>query len=60
MFSVGSYLIVEDTNINGHPAYPSFEERGFEAVEEFLSKNHNFSVDTAREKFLILSIHVAI
>jgi len=51
--SVGSYLIVEDTNINGHPAYPSFGESGFEAVEEFLSKNQNFSVDTSREKFLM-------
>ncbi|XHX77935.1 MAG: CmcI family methyltransferase [Stenomitos frigidus ULC029] len=51
--SIGSYLIVEDTNINGHPAYPSFGESGFEAVEEFLSKNQNFSVDTSREKFLM-------
>lgn len=51
--SVGSYLIVEDTNINGHPAYPSFGESGFEAVEEFLSKNQSFSVDTSREKFLM-------
>ncbi|MBD2035779.1 cephalosporin hydroxylase [Leptolyngbya sp. FACHB-321] len=51
--SVGSYLIVEDTNTNGHPAYPSFGESGFEAVEEFLSKNQNFSVDTSKEKFLM-------
>jgi cephalosporin hydroxylase len=51
--SVGSYLVVEDTNINGHPAYPSFGESGFEAVEEFLSKNQNFSVDTSKEKFLM-------
>jgi len=51
--SVGSYIIVEDTNINGHPTYPSFGEGPFEAVEEFLSHNKNFIVDQSREKFLM-------
>lgn len=51
--SLGSYIIVEDTNINGHPTYASFGEGPFEAVEEFLSHNKNFIVDQSREKFLM-------
>ena len=51
--SRGSYLIVEDTNINGHPAYPSFGEGPYEAVEEFLTINKSFVVDKNREKFLL-------
>lgn len=50
---LGSYMIVEDTNINGHPTYASFGEGPFEAVEEFLRKNQNFAVDQSREKFLM-------
>lgn len=51
--SVGSYLIVEDTNVNGHPTYASFGEGPFEAVEEFLSRTRDFVVDESREKFLM-------
>jgi cephalosporin hydroxylase len=51
--SPGSYLIVEDTNINGHPTYPEFGEGPFEAVAEFLSRNQNFTPDNSREKFLM-------
>ena len=49
----GGYLIVEDTNINGHPAYRSFGEGPFEAVAEFLQEDSSFVVDEAREKFLM-------
>ena len=51
--SVGSYIIVEDTNINGHPTFPSFGEGPFEAVKEFLQSNPNFKADESREKFLM-------
>jgi len=51
--SLGSYIIVEDTNINGHPSYPSFGEGPYEAVEEFLESTRNFTVDYSKEKFLM-------
>jgi cephalosporin hydroxylase len=53
LVSAGSHLIVEDSNINGHPVVPDFGPGPAEAVTQFLSETDEFEVDRSREKFFL-------
>jgi cephalosporin hydroxylase len=52
LVSLGSYLIVQDGVVNGHPLEPDFGAGPFEAVAEFLARDRRFSVDTTRERMM--------
>ena len=51
LVSIGSYLILHDTNRGPHLFLNRFGPFG--AVQDFLAKHKNFQLDHAREKFLL-------
>lgn len=58
LVSLNSYLVVQDTQLMGHPIPLSLyshegKEGPFEAVQEFLANNDKFVIDHSRERFLL-------
>jgi cephalosporin hydroxylase len=55
LVSPGSYIIVQDTHLGGHPNHHiSVPGEGpWEAVEEFLKKSDDFIIDHSMEKHLV-------
>jgi cephalosporin hydroxylase len=49
----GCYLVVEDTNLNGHPVTVYARPGPWEAVDGFLAETTAFEVDRSREKLLL-------
>lgn len=51
----GQYLVVEDTNINGHPVYPEYGPGPYEALKEWSDKR--FTADEVLARRHLFSMH---
>lgn len=51
--TLNSYLIVQDTNINGHPVLPNFGPGPMEALKEFIGEHKEFDIDRNMERQLL-------
>jgi len=52
-----SYLVVEDTNVNGHPVYPDHGPGPAEALETWLPQHPEFAADARLPARMLFSMH---
>ncbi|MBV9080054.1 MAG: class I SAM-dependent methyltransferase [Elusimicrobia bacterium] len=45
----GSYVVVEDSNVNSHPVFPEHGPGPFEAIHQFLAETRGFEIDRSCE-----------
>lgn len=57
LVTLGSVLIVEDTDINGHPVLPEYGPGPMEAVREFLAAASDFMLDRDLERRFLVTFH---
>jgi len=61
LLAQGNYMIVEDSNLNGHPLPPEWhtqtmQEGGpFEAVQEYMTRYNDFEIDREMEQRFLFS-----
>ena len=48
---VGSYVVIEDTIVNGHPVWPAFGPGPAEAIKAIMNTTGDFAPDPSRERF---------
>jgi cephalosporin hydroxylase len=53
LIKTGGYMIVEDSNVNGHPALPDFGPGPMEAIDIFLAETGDFEPDEDCQRFLM-------
>lgn len=53
LVNMGSYVIVQDSVINGHPLPGNTGPGPWEAVHEFMQGNPEFTIDRTRERLLV-------
>lgn len=49
----GSYMIVEDSNVYGHPVHKHHGPGPFESIDRFMKEQNEFVIDRSREKFMM-------
>jgi cephalosporin hydroxylase len=48
---VGSYVVIADTIVNGHPVWPEFGDGPAESVKQILNLHGEFVADPTMEKY---------